>query len=130
VNESVDTILADAGIRFAYLLGSRVSGAARANSDADVAVMPKLNLGLLDRERLAARLTTALGVPDVDVVSLDHASLELRGRIVQEGELIYSADEPGRVGFEVRTRSEYLDFLPTLERLQRSYLAHVADHGL
>jgi predicted nucleotidyltransferase len=130
VNESVDTILADAGIRFAYLFGSRVSGASRANSDADVAVMPALRLGLLERERLAARLTTALGVPDVDVVSLDRASLELRGRIVQEGELIYSADEPGRVGFEVRTRSEYLDFLPTLERLQRSYLAHVADHGL
>jgi predicted nucleotidyltransferase len=129
-DESVERILADVGIRFAYLFGSRASGAARANSDADVAVMPERDLGLLERERLAARLTTALGVPDVDVVSLDRAPLELRGRIVQEGALVYSADEPARVAFEVRTRSEYLDFLPTLEKLQRSYLAHVADHGL
>jgi uncharacterized protein len=129
-DESVDTILADVGIRFAYLFGSRASGRARATSDADVAVMPERRLALLERERLAARLTAAMGVPDVDVVSLDRAPLELRGRIVQEGQLMYSADEPARVAFEVRTRSEYFDFLPALERLQRSYLAHVADHGL
>ena len=127
---SLDRILADAGVRFAYLFGSRVSGCARSDSDADVAIMPDHELGLLERERLAARLATELAVPDVDVVSLDRVSLELRGRVVQEGELVYSADEPARVAFEVRTRSEYFDFLPTLERLQRSYLSHVAEHAL
>jgi uncharacterized protein len=129
-DESLDTILAGAGIRFAYVFGSRVSESARASSDADIAVMPDHELGLLERERLAARLVTHLAVPDVDVVSLDRAALELRGRVVQEGELLYSADEPARVAFEVRTRSEYFDFLPTLERLQRCYLSHVAEHAL
>jgi predicted nucleotidyltransferase len=129
-DESLDRILAEAGIRFAYLFGSRVSGPARSNSDADVAVMPDHELGLLERERLAARLAAELAVPDVDVMSLDRAPLELRGRVVQHGELVYSSDEPARVAFEVRTRSEYFDFLPALERLQRGYLTHVADHGL
>lgn len=127
---SVEAILSGAGIRFAYLFGSRASGEAQAHSDADVAVMPSRPLGLLQRERLALGLTRALGVPDVDLVALDQASLELRGRVVQDGRLIYSADEPARVGFEVRTRSEYFDFVPTLRRMERSYLARVAERGL
>ncbi len=71
-----------------------------------------------------------MGVPHVDIVALDRASLELRGRVVQEGRPIYSADEPGRVAFEVRTRSEYFDFLPTLRTLEQSYLRRVAERGL
>jgi predicted nucleotidyltransferase len=129
-NQTVEAILADAGIRFAYAFGSRVGGAARADSDADIAVMPAHDLGLLERERLAALLAKVLAVPAVDLVALDRAPLELRGQVVQDGELIYSADEPARVRFEVRTRSEYLDFLPTLRMLQRGYLARVAEHGL
>jgi hypothetical protein len=87
-------------------------------------------LGLLEQERLASELARALHVPDVDIVALDRASLELRGRVVQEGRRIYSADEPARVAFEVRTRSEYFDFLPSLRRLERSYLSLVAERGL
>ena len=32
---------------------------------------------------------------------------------LQEGRLLYGADESGRAAFEVRTRSEYFDFLLT-----------------
>lgn len=127
---SVEAVLRAAGIRFAYLFGSLARGEANARSDADVAVMPSRRLGLLERERLADELARALGVPDVDIVALDVANLELRGRVVQEGRPIYSADEPGRVAFEVRTRSEYFDFLPALRELERSYLGRVAERGL
>lgn len=126
----VEQVLARAGIRFAYLFGSRATGEANAGSDADIAAMATSELGLLERSRLTAGLAKALAVPDVDLVSLHRATLELRGRVVQEGRLIYSVDEPARVAFEVRTRSEYFDFLPTLRALQRSYLAHVAAHGI
>jgi len=129
-DRSVEAILSAADVRFAYLFGSRATGGARDNSDADIAVMPSRPLGLLERERLALGLSRALAVPDVHLVSLDRASLELRGRVVQEGTTIYSGDEPARVGFEVRTRSEYFDFEPTLRALERSYLARVADRGL
>jgi large subunit ribosomal protein L24 len=36
---------------------------------------------------------------------------------------------PTRVRFEVRTRSEYLDFLPTLREHTRAYLERAADKG-
>jgi predicted nucleotidyltransferase len=124
----VEQALAQAGVRFAYLFGSRASGESCVESDADVAIMGDRRLDLLERSRLAARLADALGVPDVDLVVLDEAGL--RGRVVQEGRLIYSRDEPARVGFEVRTRSEYIDYLPTLRALERSYLARIAEDGL
>ncbi|MGI9081305.1 MAG: type VII toxin-antitoxin system MntA family adenylyltransferase antitoxin [Thermoleophilaceae bacterium] len=127
---SVEALLGGARVRFAYLFGSRATGRAQQGSDADIAVMPSRPLGLLERERLALGLARALGVPDVDLVTLDTAKLELRGRVVQEGRPIYGADDPARVAFEVRTRSEYFDFEPTLRVLERSYLARVAERGL
>lgn len=127
---AVESILSEADIRFAYLFGSRAAGRGTTASDADIAVMPSRPLSLLDRERLVAKLARALDVPDVDLVLLDVAGLELRGHVVQDGRPIYSADEPARVAFEVRTRSEYFDFLPALRELQRGYLARVADRGL
>lgn len=127
---AVVAVLADAGVQFAYLFGSQATGTATEDSDADVAVMPGRELGLHDLGGLVSSLQVAFGLPKVDLVLLDRADLELRGRVVQEGKLIYSADEPARVDFEVRTLSEYLDFLPTLKELERSYLRHVARRGL
>lgn len=127
---SIESVLSEAGVRFAYLFGSRVAGGAGPASDADIAVMPSRPSALLERERLAARLARVLDVPDVDLVFLDEAGLELRGHIIQTGRLIYSADEPARVAFEVRTRSEYFDFLPSLKALERAYLDRVAERGL
>jgi uncharacterized protein len=116
------------GIQAAYLFGSRQAGTARPTSDVDVAVLAGRHVGLLEEQRLAAELSSVLGAP-VDVVVLDRASLELRGRVVQEGQLIFSVDDPARVRFEVRTRSEYLDFLPTLREHTRAYLERAADKG-
>lgn len=114
----------------AYVFGSRATGTHRGTSDLDVAVLVDRALGLLERERLVARLADALGVPDVDLVILDEAPLELRGRVVQEGRLIFRDDDARRVDFEVRTRSEYFDFLPVLEAHTRRYIRQVAERGL
>lgn len=126
----LEPILREAGVIVAYLFGSRARGAQRTGSDVDVAVLVDGDMDLLDRARLAGRLADALEASEVDLVVLDDAPLELRGRIVQEGRLLFSDDEPRRVAFETRTRSEYLDFLPTLEEHTRSYLKRVAERGL
>lgn len=126
---AVDGVLEQAGIAFAYLFGSRVAGTDRAGSDADIAVSSPRELGLLETERLADRLAQALGVPGVDLVVLERAGLELRGEIVQRGRLLFSRDEPARVAFEVRTRSEYLDFLPTLRAHTDRFLRQTATRG-
>jgi uncharacterized protein len=123
--DRVASVLREAGVQAAYLFGSRARGSARATSDLDIAVLTGRHIGLLEEQRLADALGQAVGMP-VDVVVLDRASLELRGRVVQEGELVFSQDEPARVAFEVRTRSEYFDFLPTLRMHTESYLRRVA----
>jgi len=126
----VDQALATAGVRFAYLFGSQAAGRHRPTSDADIAIMPGQPLDLLAEAGLADQLAQALQVPAVDLVDLRRAPLQLRGRVLAEGRLLYSADEPGRVEFEVRTRSEYFDFLPTQRAHRDHFLCRVAAEGL
>jgi uncharacterized protein len=128
LTDAIAPALREAGVRAAYVFGSRAVATEREASDLDVAVLLGRRVGLLEEQHLAAELEAIVGLP-VDVVVLDEAVLELRGRVVQEGELVFSADEPARVAFEVRTRSEYLDFLPTLREHTRRYLEHAARQG-
>jgi len=83
--EPAGKVLRDAGVVAAYVFGSRATGTHRGTSDLDVAVLLDRGLGLLERERLVARLADALGVPDVDLVVLDEAPLELRGQVAERG---------------------------------------------
>ena len=91
---------------------------------------PDQPLDLLGEASLADRLAQAIGVPAVDLVDLRRAPLRLLGRVLEEGRLLYSADELGRVAFEVRTRSEYFDFLPTYQAHRDQFLRRVAAGGL
>jgi uncharacterized protein len=127
---AVDRVLAAADVQFAYLFGSRATGQHRPTSDADIAIMPGQPLDLLAEVGLADQLAQALQVPAVDLVDLRRAPLWLRGRVLDEGRLLYSADEPGRVAFEVRARSEYFDFLPTQRAHRDQFLRRVAVRGL
>ncbi len=127
---SVDAALTGAGVTFAYLFGSRATDRHRADSDADVGIKVERPLRLLEEVALAQALASALDVPAVDLVDLDRAPLRLKGRIVQEGQLLFSTDEPARVAFEVRTRSEYFDFRPTLNMHRHRFLLRVAAGGL
>lgn len=127
---AVDRVLAEADVQFAYLFGSRATGRHRPTSDADIAVMPAQPLDLLAEAGLADRLAQALRVPAVDLLDLRRAPLRVRGRVLAEGRLLYSADEPERVAFEVRARSEYLDFLPTQRAHRDAFLRRVAAEGL
>ena len=129
-SSAVDRVLATAGIRFAYLFGSRATGRHHPHSDADIAVMPQAPLDLLAEAAVADQLAQALQVPAVDLVDLRRAPLRVRGRVLKEGRLLYSSDEPGRVAFEVRTRSEYFDFLPTQRAHRDEFLRRVATKGL
>ena len=123
-------VFAAHGVAVAYLFGSRAEGTARPDSDHDVAVLfadpdPTLDATV----RLAADLGAVFGT-EVDVVDLDRAELELRGRVAERGRLLYSADEPRRVRFEVDTRLRWIEFRPVVEETTRAYLRRVAAEGL
>ena len=92
--------------------------------------MPGQPLDLLAEVLLADQLVQALIVPAVDLVDLLRAPLRLRGRVLEEGRVLDSVDEPARVEYEVRTRSEYFDFLPTQRMCRDQFLRRVAAEGL
>ena len=126
----LDAVFAAHDVAVAYLFGSRAEGVARSNSDHDIAVLFTSEEPAFDAtERLRAALEAVVATP-VDVVDLDRAGLELRGRIAERGRLLWSADEPRRVGFVVDARLRWIEFRPVLEETTRSYLRRVAAEGL
>ena len=125
-----DAVFAAHGVAVAYLFGSRAEGTARPDSDHDVAVLFAAEDPAFDATvRLGAALAAVLGTP-VDVVDLDRAELELRGRVAEQGRLLFSADEARRVGFEVDARVRWIEFRPVLEETTRAYLRRIAAEGL
>lgn len=117
-------------VAVAYLFGSRANGTARPVSDHDVAVLfTGSRPALAATELLGADLAAVLGTA-VDVVDLDRATLELRGRVAEDGRAVYSSDEPRRVRFEVDARMRWIEFRPTLRAATRGFLRRVAGEGL
>ncbi len=117
----------------AYAHGSRISGRPRPGSDLDIGyyLLPdRVEQGLTIREEMAmaADLSEKLSL-DVDLRSLDHASLELRGRILEEGVRIYSGDEVLRVSLERTILSFYHDYKDTFRRMHEIRLRRKATRG-
>lgn len=124
-------VFAAAPVVVAYLFGSRATGLARPDSDVDIAVLLRpevdrndyLDLGL----RLARELATSTGLGDLDVVVLNDAPLVLRGRVVRDRKVLFSADESARVAYESGTTRVFFDFTLHSDRLDRELLARIAD---
>ena len=121
-------VLRDAGVVVAWVFGSRATGRATPSSDIDVAVCAEDGraMGLLELSRLERALDTLLEGP-ADVTDFGTAPLELRARIVTEGRVLCSDDEPLRVRLTVDTQSRWEDLRPALREMDRAYLAAVAD---
>jgi predicted nucleotidyltransferase len=109
-----------AGVAFAFVHGSRVDGRHRPDSDLDVAAYwtsDPPQAFELDR-------------PDgVDPLVLNHAPLEIAGRIAMTGRLLLDDDQVARVRWVATTRKIYLDELPRIERSHREFLARFTDGG-
>lgn len=113
-------------VRFGYLFGSQARGDAGARSDVDVAVHlggSPADLGV--RLDLVRRLARATGV-EAEVVVLDEAPLRLVERVLRDGRLVYSADEPARVTYESTMRRVCADFAIHADRLDRALIAATA----
>jgi uncharacterized protein len=109
------------GLAAVYVFGSVGRGDARADSDVDVAVLyrndPPATLEGLPLD-LEGELERLLGLP-VDVIALNRAPVDLVHRVLRDGALILEADREARIRFEVKSRAEYFDLLPTLELYRR-----------
>lgn len=111
----------------AYAFGSRATGSPLPSSDLDLAFVLSDDVDASDDpllpERLAARIATRLRTPiEIDAHLVTRLPLNVRGRVVTEGILLYESDPKRRVEFETHTRRLYFDFLPFIERDAREAL--------
>jgi predicted nucleotidyltransferase len=118
LRERIVADLRAAGARFALLHGSRAKGSARPDSDIDVAA----HFG-----GAAPDVWRVEVPPHVDLIVLEHAPLELAGRIALHGALLFDDDPPLRVEWQATTRLVYLDEEHLQRRLDREFLE--ARHG-
>jgi predicted nucleotidyltransferase len=130
LTELLGQTLKDKPVAAAYLYGSAARGEMTPLSDVDIGLLIRGPFSLLEKLDLELSIEVELaslgcGLSDVRVVN--EAPIALRGDLVTEGILLYSADESERVEFETRARREYFDFLPFLERLRESYLHPSSD---
>jgi predicted nucleotidyltransferase len=116
IAESVDA-LRQAGAQFGYLHGSRATGSRRPGSDVDIAAY----FGDRPPESFEVLLP-----PGVDLLVLDHAPLELAGRVAAGGKLLFEVDPVARVRWEATTRKIYFDELPRITRAHQEFAASVA----
>jgi predicted nucleotidyltransferase len=106
-------------ISIAYLFGSRAKGTAAGESDFDIAVLFKKKPADSSVHREIAFLTVALCkilLAEIDIISLNDASLLLKYEVVAHGQLLYCENEEERIRFEVSVIKEYIDEGP-LRRL-------------
>ncbi len=118
----------------AYAFGSRVSGRPAAGSDLDVGYYlygyrTGETLPFGEEMRLAGELSVVVGC-DVDLRSLADAPLDFRGRILEEGVRIFSANDAERVALERELLGRYHDYKEEFLRMHEMRLRRVAARGL
>ena len=117
VRHAVRASLQTAGASFALVFGSQARGDARPDSDLDVAAWWPDD----------PPTPWEVSVPDgVDLLILNHAPLELAGRVALAGQVLFDDDPSARVGWVAQMRKIWLDERPRFERSHREYLQAVA----
>lgn len=118
------TIFEKTPVLFAYLYGSHAKGSSHPFSDLDVGIYVE---DLDKRSCLDLELSLALLIDEnlnhtvqSEVRVLNHLPLTVKGRVLRDGELIYSKDELNRVDFETQVRKAYFDFLPVIHAHERA----------
>jgi predicted nucleotidyltransferase len=131
---SATAVFRESAVLVAYAHGSRVAGRPRPESDLDVGYYlaphrSRATLPLREEMRLASALSEAMGF-EVDLRSLADAPLELRGRVLEEGIRIYSANEADRVALECFILARYHDYKDAFRGMHEVRLRELARRGL
>lgn len=116
------------GLVSVYLFGSHASGAARADSDVDIALYA---VRALPRERvieLSLDLARILR-RDVDLVDLAAAPTILQMQAIGEGKLIAAPDAYAAALFEVRVMRDYQDLKERRAEIEKDIVARGRVHA-
>jgi predicted nucleotidyltransferase len=103
-------------LELAVLIGSRVPGRVRFDSDWDIAIQWQAGFGLLDllgrTESLRRKIGSHLGVPDtrIDLIDIPAARLAMRSVIAEEGLVLKGEENPAWSRFLLRTWRELEEY--------------------
>jgi len=114
-------------IQAVYLFGSPASGSTYAESDLDLAIVPRSNARQLNKLDILTELTRS-GLRNIDLVILDTDDIVLKHESVRQNHLIYQTDDFDRGAYYSRVTREYLDFLPFLKVQRQAYKMRIL-HG-
>lgn len=113
-------------LRLAVLFGSFAKQRARADSDLDLAILPRdESLSLHAELDLAAQLSLATR-REVDLVRLDRATMLLRWEVAKDGILLISDPTSEWLRFRVAAASEHADMAEALDRAARRFRQRIA----
>lgn len=113
-----------------FLYGSYAKGTADQESDIDLGILfnQKKSQPFASEESVVMQnLTSQLGL-EVEVQDLEACSLEFAHRVLNEGQVIYSANEVKRVAFTESLLRDYFDRQPAREEYY-SCLHQLAEKG-
>ena len=113
-----------AGLQVALLFGSVARGRARPDSDVDLAVF-----GDVDPLALSGALSTVL-CREVDVVRIEGAPIPLLDSIVREGHVAFERTPGAAATLRSRLLASLEVDRPWYGRMQRAFLARVAERGI
>ena len=116
IKSTVHAVLGStSGLAFAVLVGSRVEGTARLDSDWDIAIQWSTRMLPMDKlgttEELRQCLCRALQVPDsqIDLIDLSDARLTMRALVAEEGVPLWIGDDLAWVRFLQNTWAQLED---------------------
>jgi predicted nucleotidyltransferase len=113
-------------LRLAVLFGSFAKQRARADSDLDIAILPRdESLSLHAELDLAAQLSLATH-REVDLVRLDRATLLVRWEVAKDGILLIADPTWEWLRFRVAAASEHADMADALDRAARRFRQRIA----
>jgi len=117
ISQAIEELLSDGSVIVCYLYGSYARGEETPLSDLDIAMLWENEGSVEARKRDLLRLSQKLSRRfnlDVDVRSLNDATLELQYRVVSEGKVLFCENRSKRLEFENRVVMEFLDFKPMI----------------
>ena len=115
-------------IHAVYLFGSTASGKTHAESDLDLAILPRKSS--LRKKKLDILTELAReGFTDVDMVFLDTEDVVIKFGSIRQNHLIYCAEDFDANAFFSLTLRQYFDFAPYLKTQRDAYKRRVLHDG-
>lgn len=134
LREVAPPILERYPVEAAYVYGSVARGTVTPFSDVDIALLLTSSLSPYEQFDLElsiqGEIEAAGDFTSVDVRAINQAPLPVKGRVIQNGALIFERDRARRIAFEVATRKLYFDFAPAARRLRDAFLQRIHKEGL